>query len=160
MHGSAFTTRTFLAPPFWLPRIWTPKRSPLRLHIRSPRLLPSGEGAGKDQAPEGSELYVRLGGFSFELKQQEGVKKLPTAINLAEIELMAQCDVAETCEEVAKHLTEIQSLISNVLIGVDYDTLLSQPGKGKLRDQIIERIERALGKGHIRNILFTKLVVS
>jgi len=85
---------------------------------------------------------------------------LPTAINLAEIELMAQCDVAETCEEVAKHLTEIQSLISNVLIGVDYDTLLSQPGKGKLRDQIIERIERALGKGHIRNILFTKLVVS
>jgi flagellar basal body-associated protein FliL len=100
-----------------------------------------------------------IGAFTVELAPVPGKKNAPGVMNLAEIELVVECDVRETCAYVESKATEVRNQVTGVFTVLDREEVLSKDGKRKLKRRLIEKINMWLPKGKIQNVYFSKLVL-
>ncbi|MBI4925818.1 MAG: flagellar basal body-associated FliL family protein [Bdellovibrio sp.] len=103
---------------------------------------------------------VELGDFTLELKPLANQKTIKGVLNMAEIELVAECDTKETCSFVETHLLHIRDQLTNVFLAIDREELISKDGKKRIYQTIIDRLNGWLPKGKIQNIYVMKLIVS
>ncbi len=101
-----------------------------------------------------------LGDFVIDLKRKGDEVKAPGVNNMASLEIFIECDTRETCEYIEGSSVQARSQVSNALIQIDREELLSKDGKRKIKKAIIDRLNTWLPKGRIENLYVTKLVVS
>ncbi len=101
-----------------------------------------------------------LGDFVIDLKRKGDEVKAPGVNNVASLELFIECDTRETCEYIEGSSVQTRSQVTNALIQIDREELLSKDGKRKIKKAIIDRLNTWLPKGRIENLYITKLVIS
>lgn len=118
----------------------------------------------KKQSEEAKRKFSsqNLGAFTVELKGPDGkpAKAAPGVMNLAEIEIVVDCDEKETCEFIEDRMPVVRNEVTNILTAMDRTELLSKDGKAHLRSRIITRLNMWLPRGHIEALYFNKLVIS
>ncbi len=101
-----------------------------------------------------------IGDFTVELKPIPNQKAVKGVLNMAELELVAECDTRVTCNYLEQHLHRVRDQVASVFFAIDREELVSKEGKKRLRQSIVERINSWLPNGKIQNIFMTKLIVS
>lgn len=114
----------------------------------------------KEEAQRQKEALFNMGTFTIELKYAPGQEKHPGLMNVAEIEIVAECDTGETCSYIEEHLMRARDEMTNVFVPIDRQELLSKNGKRELKQNLIDAINRWLPSGTVRNVHFMKLVVT
>jgi flagellar basal body-associated protein FliL len=114
------------------------------------------------QAEEAKHKYTsyEIGTFTIELKQAPGQKKIPGVLNMAEVDLVAECDVKETCTYLEDYSTQVKSQVTNVFVAMDREQLMSKEGKRKIKKQLIDRLNSWLPKGRVENVFISRLIIS
>ena len=129
----------------------------------------SDEGAkhlGEFLSKQSAEAKTRfttlsLGTFSVELKPPtSGPAAAPGVMNLADLELFAECDTKETRYYIEDNLPQARNQLTNVLTAIDREELLSKDGKKKLVKAMLEKINLWLPKGKVENLRFNNLIVN
>lgn len=105
-------------------------------------------------------LVQSLGSFTVELKAIPGSLSAPGVMNLAQVEIVVQCDTKETCAYIDRNQAPAKNQVIGVFISLDRDELLSREGKKRLRRKLIERLNSWLQNGRIEDVFFSKLIVS
>jgi flagellar basal body-associated protein FliL len=120
-----------------------------------------GEFIGK-QADEARRVMstALLGQFTLELKPVPGQERVHGVMNMAEVELVVECDNPESCGYVLSNLTQVRNQVTNVFVEIEREDLLSKEGKRKIKRALMEKLNRWLPKGRIENLYFSKVVVS
>lgn len=103
---------------------------------------------------------MELGSFNVELKRDPALKLPRGVINMAEIELVAECDSKVTCEYIETHMTRARDQVSTLLTALERDELMSKSGKRKLKKTLLDRLNHWLPSGKLENLYVTKLVIS
>ncbi len=113
-------------------------------------------------AEEAKRKYTiqNIGEFTVELRKAEGDLKVPGVINLAEVELVVECDSKQTCVYVEEHLAQARNQVTNVFVALDREALLSREGKRKIKKMMVEKLNLWLPHGKIENLFFSKLIIS
>src|SRR6185312_11573456 len=102
-----------------------------------------------------------LGSFTVEIKTpKEETHRAAGVMNLADLEIVVECDVKSTCDFVEGRTAQIRNLVTDVLVPMEREDLLSKSGKAALKKKIIEKINSWLPAGKIENLYFDKLVVN
>jgi flagellar basal body-associated protein FliL len=101
-----------------------------------------------------------LGQFTVELKPVPNQKVVPGVVNMAEVELVIECDSKETREYIEDNLAQARNQVTDVLFLLDREAVLTREGKRKLRKTLIEKLNLWLPKGKVEELYFSKLVVS
>ena len=119
-----------------------------------------GEYLGK-RAELAKQRYitVSLGTYNAEIKKDPNWVGRG-GLNVAQIDIVAECDSKETAEYVEANLTRFSNQITNVLINVDRDELLSKDGKRRIQTLMIQKMNEILDSGKVERIYFTKLMIS
>ena len=106
--------------------------------------------------------WTVMGSFLVQLTTPEtrSGQKIKGVFNLAELELVAQCDLKATCEYVDNNLTLFRDKIMDILHNVERDEIMTAEGKRKMKVAILARMNSLLPKGKIREIYFTKFLLS
>jgi flagellar basal body-associated protein FliL len=120
------------------------------------------ESAAK-QAEEAREKYASqsLGIFSIELKPPAGTdKKASNVMNLAEVEIVVQCDEKETCSFIEDNMPQVRNQLTDIFVAMERDEILSKDGKRRLKGRVLQKLNAWLPKGKIENLFFDKLVVN
>jgi flagellar basal body-associated protein FliL len=114
------------------------------------------------QAEEARLKYTMqtLGTFTVELAPVPGRKAAPGVMNLAEVEVVVECDVKETCAYIDDRQPDARSQLVNVFTVLDREEVLSREGKRRLKKRLIDKLNLWLPKGKIENLYFSKLVLS
>jgi flagellar basal body-associated protein FliL len=115
------------------------------------------------RAEEAKRKFVlqNLGEYTLELKAPGGeARKVPGVLNMAEIELVAECDTHETCNYIEEHIPSVRDQVTNVFVAIGRDELISREGKRRLKKNLVDRLNVWLPKGRVENIYFNKLIVS
>jgi hypothetical protein len=108
-----------------------------------------------------------LGEFTFELNQgaqREGDEESESArplgvTGLAEVEIIVECDTAETCERIDRTLPAIRHEVALALTEVTREELMQKDGKRRLRKAIVDRLNQTLPQGRVVNAFFARLVI-
>ena len=103
---------------------------------------------------------VEIGLFSMELK---GEKPTPTprgTVNLAQVEIVAECDTDETCEFIHNHPEGARSALTGVLVPMDRHELLTKRGKTRVKNSIVDGLNRWLSHGSVKTIYFSRFVIN
>jgi flagellar basal body-associated protein FliL len=101
-----------------------------------------------------------LGTFTIELKPIPGARPAPGVMNLAEIELQAECDEKETCDTLEEELARARNEVASVFTAMARDDLISKEGKRQLKKKIQDRLNGWLPKGRVEEIYISKLVIN
>jgi flagellar basal body-associated protein FliL len=120
-----------------------------------------GEFLGK-QAEEAKRRHttMNLGSFIIELKTPAGTEKRRGVLNTAEIEIVLECDNKDTCHYVDENHIQAKNQITNVLVPMERDELMSLDGKKKIKKALIEKLNSWLPKGKVENLYFASLIVT
>ncbi len=139
----------------------------------------------RDAAQSMSEFFARqadesqkksftaiLGEFSFEVKDsptyrdpemsEAEFRRLQASagvVQVAEAEIMVECTTEETCHFIEKALPVVRNYVTNVLIEIEREELMTREGKRRVRKQIADRINGWLGSPRVTNVYFSKLVL-
>jgi flagellar basal body-associated protein FliL len=105
-------------------------------------------------------ILYPLGTFVIEVKNQSHDKPVSGVINLAELDVMLECDTAETWDYLEAHADQAKNQLTNVFTPIERDMLLSMPGKKALKGLIIKRLNDWLPSGRIKQVYFSRLLVS
>jgi len=143
------------------------------------------EQKSRDAAQSMSEFFARqadesqrkthvviLGEFSFEVKDspvyrdpevtEEEFRRAQGAVGvmqMAEAEIILECVTDETCRFIEKALPAARNQVTNVLIEIEREDLMTREGKRRVRKQIVDRINAWLGSARVTNAYFSKLVL-
>lgn len=105
-----------------------------------------------------------IGEFTLELKplMVDGAPAGPVrgVLNMAEIEIVVECDNKDTCLYLEKNLVLVRNHVTNILLPLGRDELMSREGKKKVKKAILDRINLWLPKGRIEGLYFIKLLLS
>jgi hypothetical protein len=102
-----------------------------------------------------------LGTFTLELKPSaDGPPPGRRLSNVAEVELVAECDTAEACRRLEHASARVRDEVTDVFTAVEREELLSLAGKAQLKRMLVERLNAWLPEGKVRNVYISKLVVS
>lgn len=101
-----------------------------------------------------------LGDFTLELSPDPG--KLPKGVvNVAQIELVAECDTKETADYLERNLAPARDQVNQVLIAVRRDELFLKDGKDKIRKDVAEKLNKWLkGSGKVEGVYIPRLVIN
>jgi flagellar basal body-associated protein FliL len=116
-----------------------------------------------EAASEGAHAtsMLDLGAFTIELKPVAGQpKKKGGFMNMAEVELVIECDSKETHDFIEENLVQVRSQVTDIFLSMDREELLSREGKRKLKKRLIERLNGWIPRGKVQNAFFSKLVVA
>lgn len=103
---------------------------------------------------------LELGRFLIELLPDPNLPaNTPVTLNLAEVHITIECDSRETCKSLETQMTQIKDQLTNVLLPMDRNVLLTAQGKLDLRENIKQRLNRWLKSGKIENVYFTTLTI-
>jgi flagellar basal body-associated protein FliL len=106
-------------------------------------------------------VVTALGEFTVELKRPPlSVDVAPGVINMAEVQLVVECDTRETCTYIEKAIDQARHQVTSVFVPIDREELMSREGKRRLKKRLIERLNLWLPRGKIDNIYFTRLIIS
>lgn len=103
---------------------------------------------------------VTIGSFTIELKDLPNQKNIPGVMNMAEIEMVLECDGKDTRVFVEKNLDLVRNQVTSLLFAMDREELMSKEGKRRLKKIIQERLNGWLPSGRIEDLYFSRLVVS
>lgn len=103
---------------------------------------------------------LNLGLFTIALKPVGERPKTGSFVNMAEVELFAECDSKETHDFLEENLAQARNQLNGVFLSVDREELLTREGKRKLKKRILELLNGWLPNGKIRGIYFSKLIVA
>ena len=103
---------------------------------------------------------ISVGQFTIELKAVPGHPKSKGFMNMAELELVVECDSADTHTYIEENLVQARSQLTDIFLSMDRDELLTREGKRKLKKRLIERLNGWMPRGKIQNVFFAKLVVA
>jgi flagellar basal body-associated protein FliL len=117
---------------------------------------------GGHEVADGAQAssMLNLGLFTIALKP---VAERPTTgsfVNMAEVEIFAECDGKETQEYLEENLAQARNQLNGVFLSVDREELLTRDGKRKFKKRILELLNGWLPHGKIRAVYFSKLVVA
>lgn len=107
-----------------------------------------------------SSSMLNLGLFTIALKPVKERTKTGSFVNMAEVELVAECDSKETHDYLEENLAQARNQLNGVFLSVDREELLTREGKRKLKKRILELINGWLPNGKVRSIYFSKLIVA
>ena len=154
--------------------ILTAQRSVRQRHEREARIAAAKEEAiersteaallGKTEAPgenPRSVSMLNLGHFTIELKAIAGQpKKKGGFMNMAEVELVIECDSQDTRSFIEENLVQARSQVTDIFLSMDRDELLSREGKRKLKKRLMERLNGWIPRGKVQSVFFSMLVVA
>ena len=103
-----------------------------------------------------------LGEFTFELihgASEEGDSNPAGVTGLAEVEVIVECDSAETCEIIDRGLASVRDLVTTAFTEVSRDELIQKDGKLRIRKAIVDRVNQGLPRGKVVNAFFGRLVI-
>ena len=103
---------------------------------------------------------VAMGSFVVELKELPDQKKIPGYMNMAELEIILECDTRVTAIFIQDHLLQARDQITNIFVATDREQFLSSEGKKRLRRAMVEKLNAWLPKGKVRELYFNKLLIS
>lgn len=104
---------------------------------------------------------ISLGQFNLELKNPANGQRVPAQlINIAEVEVVVECDSAETCASIESQMLVVRNQLTNTFTAVDRDELLTKNGKRKLKMAIGEAVNSWLPKGHVKSVYFSRLIIT
>lgn len=112
-----------------------------------------------DLARRKSVMFA-LGQFTLELRSPAGEPVRSGVMNLADVEIVLECDTKETRFYFEDNLPQARNQVTDVLVAMDRAELLSQDGKLRLKRRIIEKLNTMLPKGKVENLYFSKLILS
>jgi flagellar basal body-associated protein FliL len=101
-----------------------------------------------------------LGQFILELKPIPNQRQVPGVVNMAEVELVAQCDERDTCTYIEENIARVRNEVTNIFVAFDRDELLSREGKKRIKKSLLDKLNLWLPKGKIEEIYFSRLVIS
>ena len=118
----------------------------------------------KRQADEAKRKFSQqsLGTFTIELKipDEKNRKRPPGVMDLAEVEVVIECDEKETCEFIEERMAVVRNEMTGIFTPMDREELMSREGKRKLQLRIQGKLNTWLPKGKIEHIYFNKLIIS
>ena len=103
---------------------------------------------------------VAMGGFVVELKEIPGAQKVPGYMNMAELEIIVECDTRSTAVFIQDHLPQARDQMTGIFTATDRDQYLSAEGKKRIRRALVERLNHWLPKGKVKELYFNKLLIS
>lgn len=105
--------------------------------------------------------YADMGSFQVQMTRHTD-SGLPVSgvLNVADMDLIVECDKTETCEFLKKNVERVRNEIAQVISVVDYEELLSTDGKKKIKREIAVRLSRLAGNQKIETIHFTRLILN
>lgn len=127
------------------------------------RLLAERQEGSLEKEAEESKKHVSmldLGDFTITLKPLPGQKAAHGMVNMAELDLVVECDTPETHAYIEENMVQVRNQITDVFVTYDRGELLTREGKHILKKKLLERINGWLPKGKVQNIFFSKLVVA
>jgi len=108
-----------------------------------------------------STSMLDLGAFTIELKAVPGhPPKKGGFMNMAEVQLVIECDSQETHTYIEENLVQARSQVTDIFLSMDREELLSREGKRKLKKRLMERLNGWIPRGKVQNVFFSKLVVA
>ena len=78
---------------------------------------------------------------------------------MAEMELYAQCDAKDTCEYIEENMASARDQITDALLPMDRDAVITGEGKRRLKKHIVDKLNVWLPRGKIENIFISNLIV-
>lgn len=128
----------------------------------------------KEKEKEAIKLQLNLGEFMLELRprHEEGDGKAyeKDRMNIATIEIIAECNSVEICHFVEQHIVQVRDQMILMLTGLEREVLMSREGKLKVKRALIEKLNHWLGqqgvsekgshKAPIENLYFNRLVLT
>lgn len=105
-------------------------------------------------------IQVELGRFTMELRRLPGQRFPSGVMNMAEMELVAECDTRRTCEYIHSNDTQMRNQLINGLTPMDRDDLFTRDGKARLKRKLMDRLNLWLPYGRVEEIYFTNLQIS
>lgn len=100
-----------------------------------------------------------LGSFLVQLKKPEG--RIPAhVLNMAEIEVALVCDSQATCDAVDSEKIQLRDQITRIFLEMSREDLMSLDGKRTLKEEVLRRLNAWIKKGEVRDVYFTKLIIS
>ena len=120
-----------------------------------------GEFFAKQSSLNAARLVtVAMGSFVVELKEPANYKKIPGYMNMAELDIVLDCDVRTTANFIQEHMPQARDQMTNVFIATEKDQFLSSEGKKRLRRALLEKLNAWLPKGKVKELYFNKLLIS
>lgn len=85
---------------------------------------------------------------------------MASVMNVVEMEVVVECNEAETCEFVEKNLDQARHQITMILTHLYRDDLMTREGKRALKQQMLDSINKWMPEGTIKNIHFVRFVTT
>ena len=104
-------------------------------------------------------ITLKIGKFKVELLPAPGQEKMLGVVNMAEVEIVLECDRKDTCKYMEDNLPKVRDQIASMLTAVERNEILSPEGKKRLKRGILRRVNLWLPLGKVKNLFFTNLVV-
>ncbi len=119
-----------------------------------------GEFIGK-QAEEAKRRHTTLniGAYTVELKAVPGIVAPRGVNNMAQLELIVECDTKTTCAFLQDNHVAVRNQLTNVFTALEREELMSIEGKKRIKRRIIDRINSWLPSGRVERIYIVKLAV-
>ena len=118
---------------------------------------------------EAQSFYTTLeiGKFTLQLKSEPKLKAKAAAgvLHLGEVEITVECETKAVCQLIEDNILKARDSISESLVVVDQQELMTKEGKTRLKDMIVQALNRWLrtmtesDKKGVRTVYFTKLVI-
>ena len=111
------------------------------------------------RSADARQTNLRLGSFGVALNDVPGSKRLPGVVNMAELEVVVQCDEKSTCEFLEENMVRAKDVIAQILIPMDREDLLSMDGKDRLKGTISDNLNHWLKHGKVKKVFFSRVVI-
>ncbi len=115
--------------------------------------------AHKRKLRELRPVTAYVGVFTLELKRPKQVTP-PGILNVAEIEIVVECDDEETSKKIEGSLDIVRDKITSLLVAKDRDELLSLGGKQDLKNEIKKQLNQWLHGEKIHNVFFIRMIIN
>lgn len=135
----------------------------LRRAVSVARLEKLAERHAKDEQEESArvarqESLLNVGVFSVELRPTSPVTGTSRVFNMAEIEVVLECDTPETKAYLEGHNEQLRDQLTSALVAIDKDSLTTREGKKHLKAVIIKRVNGWLKHGKVKEVFFARLI--
>lgn len=103
---------------------------------------------------------LALGTFVIEFKPIPDRKLPPGVMNMAQIDLVLECDSKETRDLLEAQMPKLRNQITSVLVALDRDEVMTKDGKKRLKKSLIDRINLWLPQGKANDVFITRFLIN
>jgi flagellar FliL protein len=121
-------------------------------HYLHPPHQSAAEAAPETPAPPEVPVVVALDPFLVNLAESSGKRYLRTVFDI-------EVNSSAAAEEMKHKTSVIRNSILMVLSAKSFDDIRTVSGKGSLRDEIVDELNKTLTSGKARNVYFKEFVV-